>query len=266
VKARKRFGQHFLERSWVNKVVETVGPRHDATFLEIGSGTGALTLPLASLAREIVAVEIDRDLGALLSRVAPRNVRVIIDDILAVNFRSLFPEQALPVRVVGNLPYNISSPVLGRLVESAEEGNFFSDATLMLQHEVVERLIAPPGNKRYGALTVFVRLNADVERLLALPPGAFRPAPKVRSAVVRISFRSPLAPVGSLPVFVSLVRTLFSHRRKTLLNALKQFVPAGSPEAAEAIGAVGLEPDRRPETLDVTELAGLARHFASEAG
>ena len=175
--ARKRFGQHFLEPAWVAKIVEAMEPRPTDTFLEIGPGRGALTRPLAARAHRVIAVEIDRDLAAALQAEAISNLRLIQSDVLALSFADVLREEARPVRVAGNLPYNISSPVLFAVLAAADGGQLFSDATLMLQKEVADRLVATPGGKDYGALAIQVSLVADVERLLTLPPGAFRPPP-----------------------------------------------------------------------------------------
>src|SRR5918999_1788866 len=179
---RKRFGQHFLEPAWVAKLVDVVRPSPDDTFLEIGPGRGALTRALAPKVARIVAVEIDRDLAAELPSRAPANVHVITGDFLEVDLAALLRDEAQPLRVVGNLPYNVSSPILFRLLAAADEGRRFRDATVMLQREVADRIVADAGTEGYGTLAVQVGLLADVDRLLVLPPGAFRPPPKVTSA------------------------------------------------------------------------------------
>jgi len=191
-RARKRFGQHFLESAWVTRLVNLVDPKADDTFLEIGPGRGALTRVLAPRAGRVIAVEIDRDLAAALPATVPKNVTVVEGDFLAIDLDTLLADMSSktrPPRVIGNLPYNISSPILFRLLDAADEGRRLSDATLMLQKEVVDRLIASPGSGDYGTLSIQVARVAEVERLLVLPPGAFRPPPKVTSAVVRLRFR-----------------------------------------------------------------------------
>jgi 16S rRNA (adenine1518-N6/adenine1519-N6)-dimethyltransferase len=161
--------------------------------------------------------------------------------------------------VVGNLPYNVASPILFRLIDAAREGRRFRDAVLMVQKEVADRLVAAPGSRGYGALAIQVQLLADVDRLLTLPPGAFRPAPKVTSALVRLRFRTAVADVGDRPAFAHLVRRLFQQRRKTLLNALRPVVRATSRRPDQVLEQVGLNGSRRPETLTIDEMARLAR-------
>jgi 16S rRNA (adenine1518-N6/adenine1519-N6)-dimethyltransferase len=259
VPARKRFGQHFLEPAWVNKLIAVLDPAAGDTFLEIGPGRGALTRALAPHVAHIVAVEIDRDLAAALPSQAPANVDVITGDFLDVDLEAVLRGEARPLRVVGNLPYNVSSPILFRLLAAADEGRRFRDATVMLQKEVADRVVAAAGAAGYGTLAVQVGLLADVDRLLVLPPGAFRPPPKVTSAVVRLRFRAPAADVGDPSVFERVVRGVFLQRRKTLLNALKPVAGSFGRSAAQVLEQAGLDPSRRPETLDVHEMARLSR-------
>jgi 16S rRNA (adenine1518-N6/adenine1519-N6)-dimethyltransferase len=262
---RKRFGQHFLEPAWVEKLVRVIAPHPDDILLEIGPGAGALTFPLAPCVARLVAIEVDRDLAAELRRRVPPNVEVVTGDILGADIRGLFPAAAGPIRVVGNLPYNISTPILTRLVGLADGGRFVSDATLMLQREVADRLAAPPGSGDYGPLGVLVQVHALIARALVLPPGAFRPAPKVTSAVVHLVFRDPPVRLADPTEFERMVRAIFTHRRKTLANALKAFADARGRSAAEAVAKAGLDPRRRPETLALSELSELADVFASGA-
>ena len=270
---RKRFGQHFLAAAWADKVVAAVEPAPGDVFLEIGAGTGSLTLPLAATGAPVVAVEVDRDLVALLSKRLPPNVTLVSGDFLEIDplpiVRGLEPQRpaawagsaprARRFRVVGNLPYNVASRIVLRLVEMHRRQAFFADATVMLQKEVADRLLGQPGTKAYGALTILTTLHVRVTRLLELPPGAFVPRPKVHSTVVRLTFGSPLARVGDEAAFGRLVKAMFSRRRKTLANALKPF----HPSSAEVLAASGIDGRRRPETLQVTEIARLAELFAS---
>jgi len=268
VRPRKRFGQHFLEPAWVRKVVDVIAPDASQTLLEIGPGRGALTRPLAERAASVIAVEIDRDLGAALSAAAPPNTRVLVADFLGVDVAALVHESGAPppVRVAGNLPFNVASPILFKLVEASDAGRLLADATLMLQREVADRLIAAPGSSEYGPLAILVQLRADVSRLMTLPPGAFRPAPRVSSAVVRLRFRPPAVAVSDAAWFAALVRGLFTRRRKTVLNALKPLLVGSSTDAAGLLAKVGIDAGRRPETLHLAELARLAeRLFASAA-
>jgi 16S rRNA (adenine1518-N6/adenine1519-N6)-dimethyltransferase len=255
-RARKRFGQHFLEAAWVARLVNLVEPAPDDTFLEIGPGRGALTRILAPRVGRVIAIEIDRDLAAALPASVPANVTVVEGDVLAIDLESLV---AGPVRVIGNLPYNISSPILFKLLEAADEGRRFSDATLMLQKEVVDRLTARPGSGDYGTLALQIARVADVERLLTLPPGAFRPPPRVTSAVVRLRFRAATVDVGNPKIFERVVRGMFLQRRKTLANALKPVADTMGRSAAGILERAGVDPGRRPETLGIDEVARICR-------
>lgn len=256
---RKRFGQHFLEPAWVAKLVQSLSPASHDTFLEIGPGRGALTRPLALKVRRVIAVEIDRDLAEMLRTRGPEHVRVVEGDFLDVDLEELLRNESHPVRVVGNLPYNVSSPILFKLLAAADEGRLFADATLMLQKEVADRLVATPGTPDYGTLAIQVALLADVERILTLPPGAFRPPPKVTSAVVRLRFRPRLADVGDLRIFERIVRGVFLQRRKTLLNALKPVADSLGESAADLIERAGVDPRRRPGALTVHEMGRISR-------
>lgn len=256
---RKRFGQHFLEAAWVAKVIESLRATRDDTFLEIGPGRGALTRPLAARAGRVVAIEIDRDLAAALAHEQIPNVRVIEADVLGVDLGDVLRDERQPLRVAGNLPYNVSSPILFALLAAADEGRFFSDATLMLQKEVADRLVAQPGRKQYGGLAIQVGLTADVETVLTLPPGAFRPPPKVTSAVVRLRFRPASVDVGDRQVFERIVRGIFLQRRKTLANALRPVADSLGRPAAELLERAQVDGRLRPEALTVDDLARLAR-------
>ena len=256
---RKRFGQHFLEAAWVAKLVDSLHASPGDTFLEIGPGRGALTAPLASRAKRIIAVEIDRDLASTLASELPSHVQVIEADFLEVDLDGLLGSETLPIRVVGNLPYNVSSPILFRLLGSHDRGRRFADATLMLQREVADRLVAAPGSREYGALSIQVALHADVRRVFNLPPGAFRPPPKVSSAVVNLMFRDPAVDVGDPAVFERLVRGLFLQRRKMVGNALRPVADSMNRSATQMLHTAGIDGRRRPETLTLEEMSRLAR-------
>ena len=243
----------------MDKLSASLEAAPDDTFLEIGPGRGALTRALAPRVARIIAVEIDRDLAAALPSQLPGNVQVITGDFLDVDLDIVLRDQARPLRVVGNLPYNVSSPILFRLLRAADEGRVFHDATVMLQKEVADRIVAIAGAAGYGTLAVQVGLLADVERLLTLPPGAFRPPPKVTSAVVRLRFHAPSADVGDAAIFERVVRGVFTQRRKTLLNSLRPIATSAGRSAAQVLERAGLDPSRRPETLSVQEMARLTR-------
>jgi 16S rRNA (adenine1518-N6/adenine1519-N6)-dimethyltransferase len=259
IRARKRFGQHFLEPAWVAKLVDALHPAASDTFLEIGPGRGALTQALAPRVARLVAVEIDRDLVATLSSHVPANVRVIEGDFLKTDLSEALRGEAMPLRVVGNLPYNVSSPILFTLLDAAEDGRVFRDATLMLQKEVADRLVAVPGTREYGVLAIQVALLAKVERVLTLPPGAFRPPPKVTSAVVRLTFHPPAVDVGDRVTFERVVRGIFLQRRKTLVNALAPVTETLGRSAVEVIARTGIDGRKRPEALTLEEVARLSR-------
>jgi len=275
-RARKRFGQHFLEAAWVTRLVNLVDPKPDDIFLEIGPGRGALTRALAPRVARVIAIEIDRDLAAALPATVPPNATVVQADFLETDLHSVEevargssasrggpdkarPTRDRPVRVIGNLPYNISSPILFKLLSTADAGRRFSDATLMLQKEVVDRITAAPGSGDYGTLAIQVARVADVERLLTLPPGAFRPPPKVTSAVVRLRFRPPSVDVGDAGVFEKVVRGIFLQRRKTLANALKPVADALGQSADTIVERAEVDGRRRPETLSLAEIARICR-------
>jgi 16S rRNA (adenine1518-N6/adenine1519-N6)-dimethyltransferase len=256
---RKRFGQHFLEPAWVTKLIASLCPEPDDVFIEIGPGRGALTIPLSTKVRRVIAVEIDRDLAVALQRQLPPHVTVVQGDFLDVPLGELLRAEKPPVRVVGNLPYNVSSPILFKLLHEARSGDLVSDATVMLQKEVADRLTATPGTGDYGALAIQVSLLADVNRILTLPPGAFRPPPKVTSAVVQMRFRPPCENVGNLETFERLVRGIFLQRRKTLLNALKPVADSFGRTAAQLVATADVDGTKRPEELTLADLARLSR-------
>jgi 16S rRNA (adenine1518-N6/adenine1519-N6)-dimethyltransferase len=260
--ARKRFGQHFLEPAWVTKVITAINPAPDDQFIEIGPGRAALTVPLAAKVNSVTAFEIDRDLTAALRETAPQNVTVVEGDFLDSDWLLRHPP-AHPVRVAGNLPYNVASPIVFKLIEFYDRGVALTDATLMLQREVVDRLVAKPSTKEYGVLSVLVRLSADVERLLNLPPGAFRPVPKVQSALVRLRFHQPMPAPADRKRFVAMVNAAFTRRRKTIENALLAFRPGDRRGIAAALVVAGIDGRRRPETLEIEELVRLSDAFES---
>jgi 16S rRNA (adenine1518-N6/adenine1519-N6)-dimethyltransferase len=261
IPAKKRFGQHFLAPAWADKVVQAIAPRATDRFLEIGPGPGALTLRLARRVAHLTAIEIDRDLAEDLRAQLPPSAQIVVGDILAIDLAPYLAEG--PLRVAGNLPYNISSPILFKLLALA--GPNLVDATVMLQLEVADRLAARPGTKDYGVLTIFASAQADVTRLLTLPPGAFRPAPKVHSAVVRLEFKPSVVPAHLFPVFERMVRMMFMQRRKTLANALRSFAESVGRESKTSLEAAGIDPGRRPETLDLAELVRLAAILSAKA-
>ena len=277
MRTRKRFGQHFLESAWADKVVAAIAPQPSDRFVEIGPGPGALTFRLAPRVAHLTAIEVDRDLAAELKPRLPDNVDLVVADVLEVD---LVAQAEGPFRVAGNLPYNISTPILFRLIAAAKSRQVcpasrrrarepatrepaIIDATLMVQREVADRLEAVAGTGDYGVLSISVQLHADVRRVLTLPPGAFRPPPKVHSAVVRLTFRPPAVPIGDEGQFEAMVRSMFTQRRKTLANALAAFAEGCGQRAPDVLRAAGIDPGRRPETLTLEELALLAARFTA---
>jgi 16S rRNA (adenine1518-N6/adenine1519-N6)-dimethyltransferase len=259
MRARKKYGQHFLEPAWADKLVDAMAPQPGDRFLEIGPGPGALTLRLAPRVAHVTAIEIDGDMVAALAPRLPPNVTVIHEDFLDFELAGV----PRPLRIAGNLPYNVSSPILFKLIAAHRAAAGLVDATLMLQREVAVRLQAAAGTRDYGVLAVLTQLHADVHRVLTLPPGAFRPTPKVHSAVVRLHFRAPAVPIADESLFEAMIRSVFTQRRKTLGNALRAFAAARGRDAAAALASVGIDARRRPETLQLAEFARLADHFAS---
>jgi 16S rRNA (adenine1518-N6/adenine1519-N6)-dimethyltransferase len=263
--ARKRFGQHFLEPAWVDKVIRAIDPRPGETFIEIGPGAGALTRPLAARAKAVIAYEIDRNLAADLRAAAVPNVTVVEGDFLALSSQSAIRNLQSAIRVAGNLPYNVASPILFKLAELHASGAPIADAIVMLQREVADRLTARPGSRDYGVLSVLLQHVAAAQVILKLPAGAFRPAPKVLSALVRLRFHPPDPPVADSMLFAALVQAVFTRRRKTLANALKAYDKGGRDRGNPL--STPLPPDldgrRRPETLTVAEFARLADFYAT---
>jgi 16S rRNA (adenine1518-N6/adenine1519-N6)-dimethyltransferase len=258
---KKRYGQHFLEPAWADRLVGAIAPAKSDRFVEIGPGRGALTFRLAPRVAHVTAVEIDPDMVEALERQVPGNVDVVRQDFLDFDLGPSGGAGAF--RIAGNLPYNAASHIVLKLLDARRRGVPVSDATVMIQREVADRIAAHPGTKDYGTLSIFVQLRAEVTRLLTLPPGAFRPAPKVHSAVIGLTFHDPAVEMRDEPTFEALVRSIFTQRRKTLTNALGRFAAARGTTARDAIARAALDGTRRPETLQLTELARLADAFPS---
>ena len=257
---RKRFGQHFLvSEETISRIVSAIGPQAGDTLVEIGPGRGALTAPLADLGArlgfKLHAIEFDRDLVPLLAAqfADSRHVAIHEADALRFDFASLGDS----LRIVGNLPYNISTPLLFRLVEQRAA---IEDMTLMLQKEVVDRIAAAPGSGAYGRLTVMAGAFLHPEPLFDVPPGAFRPPPRVTSTVLRLSPRRADAFMIEDPALLrELTTRAFSQRRKTLRNALKGLATSGD------FAALGIDAGHRPEQLPVATWVALANHLHGTA-
>ena len=249
--AKKSLGQHFLhDRSVVERIILALDPRPGDRVVEIGPGQGALTFPLLDRHGRLTAIEFDRDLLAPLTVRARAHgeLELVHADVLDVDFTAL--AGGTPLRLVGNLPYNLSSPILFHALDHAA---VVRDMHFMLQKEVVDRMAAGPGSKVYGRLGVMLQAWCEVTALFDVGPDAFRPPPKVDSAVVRLVPRDPASVGIDVPArFAAVVRAAFGQRRKTLRNALQPLCDA------DAIAAVGIDPSRRAEQLEVADFIRLA--------
>jgi 16S rRNA (adenine1518-N6/adenine1519-N6)-dimethyltransferase len=243
---RKRFGQHFLtDDSVIDALIEAIDPKPSDHLIEIGPGQGVLSFPLLDYVDTLELIEIDRDLVAFLSKEKRFHIREA--DVLTVDFSAYSPK---PLRIVGNLPYNISTPLLFHLLSFASN---IQDMHFMLQKEVVDRITAAPGSKTYGRLSVMIQAYATVEALFEVPPEAFDPPPKVDSAVIRLTpLKNPL--VKNHGQFEKLVRQAFSMRRKTLKNNLKGFIPE------EILLQLPLDMHCRPEEISVQQFIEISQH------
>jgi 16S rRNA (adenine1518-N6/adenine1519-N6)-dimethyltransferase len=249
---RRRFGQNFLaDRNYVERIVAAIDPRPGDNLVEIGPGLAALTGTLIERAGSIAAVEIDRDLAARLREsFGPEQLRLYEADALAFDFGVLGPA----LRVVGNLPYNISSPLLFHLADHEAQ---LRDVHVMLQREVVARMTAAPSTADYGRLSVMLQVRFSVTRIFTVPPGAFRPAPKVESAVARLAPLGDAKPaIADSALFARIVAAAFGQRRKTLRNALSSVVDIAVLQGA------GIDPGARGETLSVGDFVRLANYAA----
>ncbi len=253
---RKRFGQHFLhDPAVIARIVDAIDPQPGECVVEIGPGRGAITRPLIDRAGRVVAIEVDRDLAGTLSEDFDADNGLIVHNCDALTFDFLSVQCDGKLRIVGNLPYNISTPLLFRLTEFRDH---IKDMHFMLQKEVVDRMGARPGNKAYGRLTVMLAPYLQVERLFTIGAGAFKPPPKVNSAFVRLRPHS-VAPftIDDAGCFSAVVAEAFSHRRKTMRNALRRIFDETDLVAAH------IEPGVRPETVSPEAFAALARQLAA---
>jgi 16S rRNA (adenine1518-N6/adenine1519-N6)-dimethyltransferase len=250
---KKHYGQHFLhERGIIERIVAAIAPRPGDRIIEIGPGEGALTLPLLDAAHTLTAIELDAELIEPLraAALAHGELTIIHADVLEVDFTALAAGGKL--RLAGNLPYYVSSPILFHCLQHARA---ITDMVFMLQKEVVDRMAAAPGSKTYGRLSVMLQLACRVEPLLRVPPGAFRPPPQVDSAVVRlIPHALPLDAEVDSARLEAIVRAAFGQRRKTLSNALSGLLDAA------VIRAAGIDPTARAETVSPRQYVELARH------
>ncbi len=260
--AKKSLGQNFLVgKHYPQRILASVAPQPNETILEIGPGHGALTEMLVATNANIIAIELDRLLVPELTEQfadAP-NFRLVEGDALAVNFCELI-QPATFARVVANLPYYISTAILQRLIAQRA---CITEMTLMLQREVVERIVAQPGGKEYGYLAAVVQFFCEAKKLFDVPPGAFHPVPKVTSSVVQLRVREiPVAPLSDEAFFLELLKALFAQRRKTIWNNLRaakeRFGWLEDGKLAAALEVASIHPQRRAETLALEEMASLA--------
>jgi 16S rRNA (adenine1518-N6/adenine1519-N6)-dimethyltransferase len=247
-KARKRFGQNFLtDNKIIDQIIATIAPKRDDNLLEIGPGKGAMTLPLLEKVDKLNVIEIDRDLIKILNNYNKSNLIINEGDALSFNLNQFAP----PIRIVGNLPYNISSPILFHLLENRDK---VIDMTFMLQKEVVERMASTHGSKVYGRLSVMMQAFFEVELIFIVPPESFEPAPRVDSAIV---YLKPLKnnKVGDIKIFEKVVKTAFAHRRKTLRNCLKSLLTQEQTQ---------INLSQRAEMLDINSFITLAKDYEKQ--
>lgn len=261
---KKRLGQHFLtDPNILNKIIRLAKVEKEDVVLEVGPGLGEMTFALSRKAKKVIAIEIDSKLVEQLRTKFKdvSNLEIIEGDILQYDFLGLFHREGRPLKVVANLPYQISTPLLFRFIEERET---FSSITLMLQKEVAQRLIAQPGSKEYGPLSIFIQRIAEVSIHFFIKPTAFFPPPKVDSALVEVKWRkTPLTDLKDEQWFKKVVHGCFNYRRKTLINGLKY---SGLPlpvDIEERMMKANLNPRRRPETLSIEEFSRLSEILIS---
>jgi 16S rRNA (adenine1518-N6/adenine1519-N6)-dimethyltransferase len=248
---RKRFGQNFLhDQQVINRIVSCIAPRATDLLVEIGPGQAALTWPLLESGAEIHLIELDRDLVAnLQTQFSGHDITIHSCDALKVNLNEITENR--PFRLIGNLPYNISTPLIFHVLQWHEQ---VVDMHFMLQKEVVDRMAASPGNRTYGRLSVMTQFRCQVTPLFDVPPESFSPAPRVTSSIVRLQpLKKPPVDAGSFASLKCIVSAAFSKRRKTLRNSLREHL------TAEQILAAGIDPGQRAEQLSLSQFAALAK-------
>jgi 16S rRNA (adenine1518-N6/adenine1519-N6)-dimethyltransferase len=251
-KPRKRFGQHFLHDQYViARIIQAINPQADDQLIEIGPGRGAITLPLLEHVRQLAIIEIDRDLVQWWQAQQHPNLIIHASDALKIDYCALQSDPQRKLRIVGNLPYNISTPILFHLFEYL---HCIQDMHFMLQKEVVDRMCAAAGSQDYGRLSVMVQFYCEVTQLFDVSAGAFTPPPKVESSIVRLRPHAPGKYTVEQQTLQQIVAQAFSQRRKTLRNSLKKWF------TAEQIQAIGIDPAIRPEQLDLAAFIKLAQH------
>ncbi|MFV1983311.1 MAG: 16S rRNA (adenine(1518)-N(6)/adenine(1519)-N(6))-dimethyltransferase RsmA [Thiohalomonadales bacterium] len=261
IKARKRFGQNFLtDLSVIQNIIHSIHPKKNQNIIEIGPGLGAITVPLLKEAEFLTVIELDRDIIPKLQKNCEslslnlNQLNIIQADVLNVQLNKLDLDKNKPVRIIGNLPYNISTPILFHLISQLD---LIKDMHFMLQKEVVDRMAANPGNKTYGRLSVMLQYYCDIEYLFSIPPESFTPAPKVTSALVRLTpFKKLPFEVNDIKDFSQIVTQAFSQRRKTLRNSIKKMLDINQIENC------GINPGIRPEQLSINDFVLLANCYS----
>lgn len=251
---RKRFGQHFLEnKSIIEKIVQAINPKQNQHLIEIGPGQGAITFEILNITRQLTVIELDRDLIPELKTKSSAIGKLDIyqADVLKFDFHQLNQSH---LRILGNLPYNISTPLLFHLIDYLDE---IQDMHFMLQKEVAERIAAKSGSKDYGPLSVILQYFCEAEMLFFIPPTAFYPPPKVESAFIRLTPKSPLLKANSLKNFKEIVHLAFNQRRKMLRNSLKKVMTENE------IMSLNIDPQSRPEVLSVQDFVRISNFFIS---
>ena len=251
-RARKRFGQNFLvDLTIIQSLVSAIAPKNTDNILEIGPGLGALTKPLLTKIDHLEVVELDRDLIEQLEQLNSKDKTVIVHQHDALKFNFSSPDK--PRRIVGNLPYNISTPLIFHLLDQLPS---IIDMHFMLQKEVVDRICAPSGGRNFGRLSAMVQSKCVTQSLIDVPAESFSPAPKVTSSFIRLTpHRQRLVPIGFEAEFKTIVQECFSQPRKTLTNNLRKIMPN------DAISAVGIDPSIRPQQLTLNNLLALTKHY-----
>ena len=260
-RARKRFGQHFLhDQDVIHRIVNSINPKRDQTIIEIGPGKGALTIPLLKHLDTLHVIELDRDLAQALSEKyeaekykVENKIIIHCTDALTYDFKEIGHQH---LRIVGNLPYNISTPLIFHLLEY---NHCIDDMLFMLQEEIIDRICASPGSKDYGRLSVMVQAHCHAEKLFTVGPGAFSPPPKVMSAIIKLKpYEGILNQILDYPSFAHIVKQAFSQRRKTLRNCMK-----GALDENQIIN-LGIAPEVRAETLSTDNFIQMANAYYKE--
>jgi 16S rRNA (adenine1518-N6/adenine1519-N6)-dimethyltransferase len=263
---RKAMGQHFLnDRAALKKIIRYISPNREDLIIEIGAGKGALTFPLAAKAGKVIAIEKDRALIPSLQRKNIPNLTILEEDILKVDFSELIRAQNFKnkVKLVGNLPYSLSSPLLFKVLQARE---FFSECIFLLQKEVAERICSQPGSKNYAPLSILFQIHFSAKLLFFVSPGSFSPPPKVQSALISLKKRDhPLFLIDQEEAFRQFLKGAFKHRRKVLRKNLEKLnLPL--PLVEEALSKFGIERNLRPEQLSISQFVALFNFFHEQRG